>query len=171
MVSEIKKCLVLEARQPIKLISGGQTGVDRAALDVGLELGIETGGCCPEGRKAEDGIIPSKYPLRELPGCGYQERTRQNVIDSDGTLIVFFSTLSGGTALTEQYCTELNKPHLLIDGDSISVPQTAEQLKSFINEYRIVSINVAGPRQSEAVDGYRYTQELLFHFFRLLENR
>jgi len=86
-------------------------------------------------------------------------------------LIIFFSTLSGGTALTGQYCTELSKPHLLIDGDFVSVPQAAEQLKSFINEYRIVSINVAGPRQSEAADGYGYTKELLFHFFRLLENR
>lgn len=155
----------------VKIISGGQTGVDRAALDVGLELGIEINGWCPEGRKAEDGIIPDKYPLRELPGSGYPERTRQNVIDSDGTLIVFFSILSGGTELTRQYCTELNRPHLMIDGDSISFVQAAKQLKLFIYDNRIVSFNVAGPRQSEAPDGYRYTKELLYHFLTQTCNR
>lgn len=72
----------------LKIVSGGQTGVDRAALDVALELGLPCGGWCPKGRKAEDGVIHSRYPLKETPSEEYNERTTWNVRDSDGTLIV-----------------------------------------------------------------------------------
>ncbi len=80
----------------MKIISGGQTGVDRA--------GIECGGWCPEGREAEDGAIPDKYPLIVLPGAGYRQRTKQNVLDSDGTIIIYFDSPIGGTELTISFC-------------------------------------------------------------------
>lgn len=81
----------------MKIVSGAQTGVDRAALDAALENGVELGVWCPEGRLAEDGIIPEKYPVKELPNSGYSERTKRNVIDSDGTVIIYFAHPSGGT--------------------------------------------------------------------------
>ena len=80
----------------MKIISGGQTGVDRAALDVAMEYGIDAGGWCPQGRLAEDGIIPDNYPLTELPGADYCQRTRKNVIDSDGSVIIYFGKPAGG---------------------------------------------------------------------------
>ena len=92
----------------MKIISGGQTGVDRGALDAAVETGIECGGTCPAGRIAEDGIIPEKYPLTELDSTVYSDRTRKNVIDSDATLIVHFGQLAGGTAFTRQCCIANN---------------------------------------------------------------
>jgi len=152
-------------KREIKIISGGQTGVDRAALDVGLRLNIEVGGWCPEGRKAEDGTIPKRYPLKELPSGGYQERTHANVLDSDGTLIIFFNLLSGGTRLTRQFCRELQKPHLHIDGCSCTISRAAERLSSFTNDHRIINLNVAGPRASEENLAFSYTYDFLMLFF------
>ncbi len=83
-----------------KIISGGQTGVDRAALDVAIELELPCGGWCPRGRLAEDGTVPDRYPLQETRSAEYAERTERNVIDSDGTLIIATRPLTGGTALT-----------------------------------------------------------------------
>jgi hypothetical protein len=83
-----------------KLITGSQTSVDRTALDVGLALGLAVGDWCPKGRRAEDGMIPDRYPLTETPERDYQARTRRNVEDADGTLILNLGTLDGGTALT-----------------------------------------------------------------------
>lgn len=83
-----------------KLISGGQTGVDRAALDVGLALGLPVGGWCPKGQRAEDSKIPDCYPLVEIPERNYRTRTRRNVEDADGTLILNLGKLDGGTAFT-----------------------------------------------------------------------
>lgn len=88
--------------RPAKLLSGGQTGVDRAALDAALALGIPCGGWCPQGRRAEDGQIPARYPLTETGSPGYRERTYLNVRDSDGTLILARGALSGGTTLTRR---------------------------------------------------------------------
>jgi hypothetical protein len=83
----------------VRIVSGGQSGVDRAALDAALALGVNAGGWCPEGRLAEDGVIPDIYPLKELPMAGYRQRTKKNVIDSDGTLIIYFGFPTGGTEL------------------------------------------------------------------------
>ena len=94
----------------IKIISGGQTGVDRAALDVAIEMGFEYGGFCPKGRLAEDGIIQDKYKLTELHTSQYKMRTFANVQASDGTLIIHGGTVSGGTLKTKDYCQILNKP-------------------------------------------------------------
>src|SRR5947207_15103352 len=87
-----------------KIVSGGQTGADRAALDAAMEAGIACGGWCPEDRTAEDGPIDPKYPLTPAPGAGYRERTRLNVRDSEGTVIFSFGPLRGGSEHTYQDC-------------------------------------------------------------------
>src|SRR6516225_9704134 len=99
----------------LKIISGGQTGVDRAALDVAMQLGIPCGGFCPKGRKSEDGIIPEKYPLIETATDNYPERTELNIKTSDGTVILFIKVLDRGTQLTGELCKRHRKPFLLID--------------------------------------------------------
>src|SRR5437870_9182944 len=98
-----------------KIISGGQTGVDRAALDVALELGLPCGGWCPKRRRAEDGPIPERYPLTETSSRAYPQRTRCNVLDSDGTLILTRGRPTGGTALTIQIAAESGKPYFVVD--------------------------------------------------------
>jgi predicted Rossmann-fold nucleotide-binding protein len=95
----------------MKIVSGGQTGVDRAALDAAMESGVEAGGWCPEGRKADDGVIPDKYPVKELPKAGYRQRTRRNVIDSDGTAIFYFGDPTGRTEQTILFCFKERKPY------------------------------------------------------------
>src|SRR5437660_8982603 len=97
-----------------KLISGGQTGVDRAALDVAIELGLPCGGWCPKGRRAEDGRIPGRYPLKETPSWVYPQRTEWNIRDSDGTLVLTLSRATGGTALTIHLAKSMRKPVLII---------------------------------------------------------
>jgi len=97
----------------LMVVSGGQTGVDRAALDAALDAGIEVGGWCPRGRKAADGMIPEKYPLTETHGKNYQTRTKWNVCDSDATLIICRGEPTGGTALTLRICKEIPKPHMV----------------------------------------------------------
>src|SRR5947209_13063019 len=94
-----------------KIVSGGQTGVDRAALDVALELGLPCGGWCPRGRRAEDGPLPARYPLTETSWEGYPQRTRWNVRDSDGTLILTRGQPDRGTALTIKLAQRLGKPY------------------------------------------------------------
>ncbi len=129
-----------------KIISGGQTGVDRAALDVALELGIDCGGWCPKGRRAVDGVIPKKYPLTETATTAYNERTALNVRDSDGTLILNQGLLQGGTAYTVELAERLSSPCLLVDlGDSFD----AKAIAYWIERKRIRVLNVAGPREEK----------------------
>src|SRR2546430_10718126 len=99
----------------LKVISGGQTGVDRGTLDAALAFEVECGGWCPAGRLAEDGKIPERYPVVEMANGGYAERTAQNVAASDGTLIIAHGPLMGGTRETLQFCIEQGKPHLVVD--------------------------------------------------------
>ena len=148
----------------MKIISGGQTGVDRAALDAALSLGVPTGGWCPEGRLDECGIIPPHYPLQELPGGGYLERTAQNVSDADGTVIFHPGSLQGGTKATADFCTEKRKPCLSIDATTVSPATAAEQLREFVQTNRIEVLNVAGPRASQWPQGYAFTIETLTRF-------
>ena len=143
-----------------KIVSGGQTGVDRAALDAALETGFPAGGWCPKGRKAEDGIIPDHYPLRELKG-GYLARTERNVIDSDGTLIIHFRPLTGGTLRTFEFCRRHRKPCLKVDGERFTPEQAAVQVLEFIREEPIGILNVAGPRASGEARGYAFTRKVL----------
>ena len=133
----------------IKIISGGQTGVDRAALDAAIKLGFQYGGFCPKGRLAEDGIILDKYKLTELSSSQYLMRTFENVQASDGTLIIHQGTVSGGTLKTKNYCQMINKPfvevNLLEDLKKIPV-----NLNNWIKENHIIIMNVAGPKESVA---------------------
>ena len=148
----------------IQIISGGQTGVDRAALDAALDRDIPAGGWCPRGRLAEDGVIPEKYPLRELNGGGYPERTRKNVVDSDGSIIIYFDVISEGTELTRRYCVSESKSHLLINGLKITESEAAKQIAEFVEGQKIHILNVAGPRASKDERGYNYTYKTLVNF-------
>lgn len=145
-----------DAAPPLKIISGGQTGVDRAALDAALALGFPCGGWCPAGRLAEDGIIPKGYPLKALKTSDYRSRTIRNVVDSDGTLILYFADLKGGTEETAYQCIKRGKPYKLIDGDEISVPRAIELCAAFVSDRAIHRLNVAGPRASTTPRAYRY---------------
>ena len=145
----------------MKIISGGQTGVDRAALDVALKHGIECGGWCPAGRLDEFGRIPAQYPVQELAAGGFGERTLQNVKDSDGTLIIYPGKLSGGTEQTIRFCVKLQRPHELIDASKFSGQDAATLIAGFVRKHNIKSLNVAGPRQSEWSEGYEYAYRAL----------
>lgn len=131
-----------------KIVSGGQTGADRAALDACLESGFPCAGYCPEGRQAEDGVIDDDYPLEEIAGGGYSARTRANVRVSDGTAIFYASEIRGGTQQTLQYCTRMGKPYELIDITVYDVGSAGRALRAFVSRYDISTLNVAGPRQS-----------------------
>ena len=144
----------------LKIISGGQTGVDRAALDAALAAGVDCGGWCPAGRIAEDGTIPARYPLVEIEG-GYAERTARNVAESDGTLIIRFGDLAAGTRATLDYCVQQGKPHLVIDGSTASADEAAQRATAFIAENKIRTLNVAGPRASEAAGAYDYARRVV----------
>mgnify|MGYP001010566267 CR=1 FL=1 len=144
-----------------KIVSGGQTGADRAALDWAIAQGIPHGGWCPAGRLAEDGGIPGHYQVAELPGSGYRQRTRQNVIDSDGTLIVNLGVLEGRTLETCKFAEQLGKPCLLIQAEASQRAAQAESLDRWLHTHRIVTLNVAGPRASKRRDIYNATRTLL----------
>ena len=130
----------------IKIISGGQTGVDRAALDVALELGLPCGGWCPKGRRAEDGTIAARYPLTETPSEKYPQRTEWNVRDADGTLVLTRGQPQGGTALTTAIAERLQKPKLVVD---LSQPADPESVRNWIEGNGIRVLNIAGPRERE----------------------
>ena len=130
-----------------KIISGGQTGVDRAALDVAFELGIPCGGWCPRGRRSEDGKIPDHYPLQEASSSEYPVRTQLNVEDSDGTLILSWNSPMGGTALTIKLAKRLKKTYLLIDLSREAHPQ---KFREWVENNQIRVLNIAGPREGES---------------------
>jgi hypothetical protein len=145
----------------MKIISGGQTGADRGALDAALAAGVECGGWCPDGRLAEDGRIRDVYPLHDLPGGDYAARTARNVQDSDGTLVITFGAPAGGTRATMDCCAEYRKPHLVIDASSCSTSDAAALAREFVTQHRIGTLNVAGPRASEAADAYEFTRRVV----------
>lgn len=146
-----------------KIVSGGQTGVDRAALGVALEMGIACGGWCPQGRKAEDGVIPTHYPLQETESANYECRTQRNIRDSDGTLILALGKLEGGTALTEHLAHQMGKPVLVVDLDNDPDPRSA---RDWIQNHAIRILNVAGPRESK----YAGIHDRAVEFLRALVN-
>ncbi len=129
----------------IKIVSGGQTGVDRAALDAALVCGLAVGGWCPAGRRAEDGRIPSHYPLEETPSPEYEERTAWNVRDSDATLILCRGEPVGGTLLTLEEAARQGKPVMVIDPRQFR----ANDVIDWLREHDITRLNVAGARESE----------------------
>ena len=130
-----------------KIVSGGQTGADRAALDVALELGLEAGGWVPRGRRAEDGVIPDRYPVREGQSEAYAERTRLNVRDSDATLVLTRGAPEGGTARTIQIAENMARPLLVVDLDDAADPAAG---RAWLAEAAPGVLNVAGPRESTA---------------------
>jgi GT2 family glycosyltransferase len=150
----------------MKIISGGQTGIDRAALDFALSLGIKCGGWCPAGRQAEDGIIPEKYPLTEIPDGTADDRTARNVAEADGTVIFHCGLpLRGGTRFTAECALKMAKPHLLIDAKEIDPAAGATKLEQFVRENQIAVLNLAGPRASEWPEGYQFALDTLNKFF------
>lgn len=146
----------------LKIVSGGQTGVDRAALDVAIELGLECGGWCPKGRRAEDGPILAKYPLVKTPTSEYSQRTEWNVRDSDGTLILYRERLFGGTELTMELAQKLHKPFLLVD---IAKAAKAELVQDWIENNNFKILNVAGPGEESEPGIYHSAQEVLRTIF------
>lgn len=149
-----------------KIVSGGQTGVDRAALDVALDLRIDCGGWCPQGRRAEDGAIDEKYPLRETPWHGYPQRTEWNVRDSDGTLILTTAEPDRGTALTKELAEKRRKPCLVVNPTEESHIQKARE---WLKECRIAVLNVAGPRESSSPGIHQEASHFLLELIRGLE--
>ncbi len=154
-----------------KIVSGGQTGVDRGALDAALDAGFPCGGWAPAGRIAEDGPVSGRYPLQELEDAGYEERTLKNVLDSDGTAILFFGALEGGTRLTRDYCVERGKPIELVDASLTGPREAAHALARFVESNRLAVLNIAGPRASKAPQAHAYAYATVKEMLKELRER
>jgi len=155
----------------MKIISGGQTGVDRAALDVAIEQGIDYGGYIPKGRKAEDGRISEKYSkLIETKEVDYKSRTELNVKKASATLIIFKKKLFGGTLLSKELAIKHNKPYLRIDIDK-KIPKSEEQIKIWIKLIQPGILNIAGSRESNNPGIYETTKGLLTKVFKQVYGR
>ncbi|HUG20774.1 MAG TPA: putative molybdenum carrier protein [Planctomycetaceae bacterium] len=152
----------------MRFVSGGQTGIDRGMLDACLEKGFACGGWCPEGRLAEDGPIDEKYPLKVLPNAGYPERTRENVIDSDATLIFFNGELAGGTKKSKTLARSLGKPYLMLDFSETDLESAVDLAYESIKEQGLQKINFSGPRASNWPEAheiaYEFTSRLIDRF-------
>jgi hypothetical protein len=157
----------MELPSGFTILSGGQTGADRAALDFAIRACIPHDGWCPRGRLAEDGQLDSRYHLRETPTAKYDERTRWNVRDSDATLVITIQAKpSGGTALTLGIARQLSKPHLHIARDTIeSLESAAASVIEFIGDHQVTRLNVAGPRASQEPEISTFVNDLLTAIF------
>jgi predicted Rossmann-fold nucleotide-binding protein len=147
----------------LEIWSGGQTGVDRAALDAALELGYATGGWIPKGRRAEDGAVPLTYAvLREAVTADYDERTRLNVRDTDATLVMSWGEPGGGTRETSRIARELGRPLLITDLEAADAATIAGQVRDWLASLgQVDRLNVAGPRASHAPLAYERAREAL----------
>ncbi len=147
---------------PTRIVSGGQTGVDRAALDIAARRGLERGGWCPRGRRAEDGPIGADYPMTESPLAAYAIRTRLNVRDSDATLVLVLGAADAGTRLTIEIAQAMARPYRIVD---LKRPEPPVSLRRWLREARVRTLNVAGPRASRAPgiyeQAYRYLDLVL----------
>jgi len=146
----------------MRIISGGQTGVDRAALDAAIALGIDHGGWCPAGRRAEDGPIDPRYQLRETPETDYSVRTELNVRDADATLIICRGEPTGGTLLTIRLARQHARPLLIVD---LSTSVEPESIREWLAANKIENLNVAGPRESQSPGIGAAARELLMKVF------
>lgn len=154
-----------------KIVSGGQTGADRAALDFALVHGIPHGGWCPSGRRAEDGALEERYELHETPDAEYSQRTEWNVRDTDGTVIFsIVPELTGGSKLTAKFATQQGKPclHLSLETDGETA---AGRLREFVQQHKIRVLNVAGPRASNEPAVPRFVIETLEKLFKVPKSR
>lgn len=144
-----------------KIVSGGQTGVDRGALDFALSHDLPCGGWCPKDRRAEDGSVPSHYPLQESTQRDYSQRTEWNLRDSEATLILTRGKLEGGTALTRRLARKLKRPFFVVD---LLAPPLLEVVQTWLREHQVQVLNVAGPRESRnpgiQVEAQRYLEGL-----------
>jgi len=150
----------------LEVWSGGQTGVDRAALDVAVELGLPIGGWVPRGRLAEDGFVPARYgPLREADSPHYADRSRLNVEHTDATLVLRVGSAAGGTLATLEEARRLQRPTLDIDLGRYSPVEAADAVKSWLKDLfaarSSIRLNVAGPRASQAPSAYALAQAAL----------
>ena len=145
-----------------KVISGGQTGVDRAALDAAQEAGIVVGGWCPKGRRAMDGVIPNRYPLTETESRDYAVRTEWNVRDSDATLILCMGNLSGGTRVTADCARQYGKPLLIVD---LQPPDDHTVVANWLGRYSVNVLNIAGPREEICPGCYALAKRFLSDLF------
>ncbi len=150
-----------------KIISGGQTGVDRAALDAAIDMGLEHGGWVPRGRRSEAGPVPVTYHVQETASEAYAERTEKNVIDSDGTLVISRKKLSGGSRLTRLLAMEHGKPTLHIDLSNIPAFKAAGNINEWVMADKIGVLNVAGPRASQDSGIYEAARNLIKAFLYL----
>jgi hypothetical protein len=152
----------------LKVVSGGQTGVDRAALDAARAVGLPCGGWCPRGRLAEDGPIDPGYPLVETPSADYAQRTEWNVRDSDATLLIARGRPTGGTALTIALAHRHGRPLLVAD---LARDPSPGEVSRWIEARAVGVLNVAGPRESQRPGIGREAGAFLERLFRLTSTR
>lgn len=151
-----------------KIVSGGQTGVDRAALDVAIQLGVDHGGWCPKGRKAEDGSIPDKYRMVETDSDDYSVRTKLNIKDSDGTLILIPydpDKATGGTLQTINVAKEIDKPCFVLDLSKELCRDAFSDVMEWVEKNNIRKLNIAGPRESQAPGIHQRASEYLTNLY------
>jgi len=144
-----------------KIVSGGQTGADQAALDFAIAANLRHGGWIPKGRLTEEGPLPERYQLQEMPTESYPQRTEQNVLDSDGTLIISHGILTGGSALTLDLAVRHGKPHLHLDMQRTEMHDAKQLVTSWITENKINVLNVAGAKISKDPEIYDVTIKVL----------
>jgi len=144
-----------------RIVSGGQTGVDRAALDAALARDFPCGGWCPKARWSEDGPIPDRYPLCETDTPDPADRTEANVRDSDATVVIAAGPLAGGSRLTAELALRLGRPLCRIDIGEVDVAGAVGQLADFVEEQAVGVLNVAGPRRSQAPEAAEMTLEIV----------
>jgi len=144
-----------------KIISGGQTGVDRAALDFAIKFDIPHGGWIIKGRIAEDGVLDDRYKVQEIHESSYPRRTLKNILESDGTLIISHGPLTGGSDYTEKMAISRNRPCIHIDLNRMSSFQAAENIRTWIFDHKIEVLNVGGPRQSKDPNIYKDVLDIL----------
>jgi hypothetical protein len=145
----------------LTIVSGGQTGADRAGLDFAIANGLPHGGWCPLGRRAEDGPLHERYQLRETEGEGYRQRTKRNVADSDATLIFNIGELSDGSLATLRFAERASKPVRVVALDGDDIATEVANVREWLSAHAIAVLNVAGPRESKRPGVYRQTMDFL----------
>ena len=143
----------------LKILTNAQTGVSRGVLDAALEVNTECGGSCAEGRMAEDGFVPDNYPVQELPGADTSDSIRQNVKDSDGTVIIYFGDIEDEPEEALDYCVQLGKAYRLVDGGELQPGQAGKVIADFIKDKGLMSLNVIGPKASASERAQRFGYE------------
>jgi hypothetical protein len=145
----------------LTITSGGQTGVDRAALDFAIGHRLPHSGWCPKGRLAADGVLPERYQLQETESAGYRQRTKLNVRDSDATLILNVGPLDGGTLQTLRFAHTLKKPHLVLQLDAEDWEHAVQDLRRWLEVAAPSVLNVAGPREEKRPGAYATAMAML----------